>query len=492
MGNTAGNTANPVGNETRKGRHVADGAELTAEAPRRLRRDPAGLAGRVHRWFEIRERGSSVRTEVVGGITTFLTLVYIVFVNPSILSSTADFQGTHLPFDQVLAVTALCGGVLTVAMGVFGRYPFALAAGLGLNAYAAAEVAAHHLTWASMMGIFVIDGAVIVALVVLGLRERIIDAIPFDLKLAIGIGIGAFITVVGLKNAGFVVQGGNLGTLAPHLGTWKMLVFALGLFVTWTLYERGVRGALLIGIIGATALATVINAIDGYHIWTDGTARLPRGAWLTTPDLSLADGSHVAFHFGRLGAGAIAVILAVVMSDLFDNVGTTVSVARNAGILNERGSLPRIKTVLGIDGFAASLGGFMSASSNTTFIESNAGVAAGARTGLASVVTGVLLLLCMFISPIAGMIPPEATAQALVIVGVMMFGLVRDLRWDNTTPLAVFATIIVMPITYSIANGVGVGLLLHTVSELLRGRRINVVLIIFSGFFLWYFLHGTI
>jgi adenine/guanine/hypoxanthine permease len=157
-------------------------------------------------------------------------------------------------------------------MGVFGRYPFALAAGLGLNAYAAAEVAAHRVDWASMMGIFVIDGAVIVVLVVLGLRQRIIDAIPFDLKLAIGIGIGAFITVVGLKNAGFIVEGGNLGTLAPHLGTWKILVFAVGLFVTWTLYNRGVRGARLVGILGATVLATVINAIDGYHIWTDGTA----------------------------------------------------------------------------------------------------------------------------------------------------------------------------------------------------------------------------
>jgi AGZA family xanthine/uracil permease-like MFS transporter len=376
-------------------------------------------------------------------------------------------------------------------MGVFGRYPFALAAGLGLNAFAAAEVAAHRVSWSSMMGIFVIDGAVIVVLVVLGLRERIIDSIPYDLKLAIGIGIGAFITVVGLKNAGFLVSGGELGTLG-HLGTWKMLVFVIALLLTWTLYQRGVRGALLIGIVGATALATVINALDHYKIWTDGTARLPQGAWLTSPDLSLADGSHVSFHFGVLGSGAIAIILAVVMSDLFDNVGTSISVGRNAGMLDEQGRLPRIRTALAIDGFAAMLGGFMSASSNTTFIESNAGVAAGARTGLASVVTGVLLLLCMFISPIAGIIPTEATAQALVIVGVMMFSLVRDLRWDNTSPLATFATIIVMPVTYSIANGVGVGILLHTLSELLQGRRVNLLLLTFSGFFVWYFVHGTV
>lgn len=429
---------------------------------------------------------------MIGGLTTFLTLVYIVFVNPAVLSGTPDLNGVRLPFDQVLAVTALAGGILTLAMGVFARYPFALAAGLGLNAYAAAEVAAHRVGWSSMMGIFVIDGAVIVALVVFGLRERIIDAIPFDLKLAIGIGIGAFITVVGLKNAGFVVRGGSLGTLGAHLGTWKMLVFVVGLVVTWGLFQRGVRGALLIGILGATVVATLINSVDGFHIWTDGTARLPQGAWLTTPDLSLADGSHVAFHFGRLGAGAVAVILAVVMSDLFDNVGTTVSVARNAGVLDNQGRLPRFKTALGIDGFAATLGGAMSASSNTTFIESNAGVAAGARTGLASVITGLLLLLCMFISPIAGVIPAEATAQALVIVGVMMFGLVRDLRWDNASPLAVFATIIVMPVTYSIANGVGVGILLHTGGELMSRRRVSPILLLFSGFFVWYFLHGTI
>jgi AGZA family xanthine/uracil permease-like MFS transporter len=453
---------------------------------------PSRAQSRIDRWFEITARGSDYRTEAIGGVTTFLTLVYIVFVNPSILSSVADLNGTRLQFDQVLAVTALAGGVLTVAMGVFGRYPFALAAGLGLNAFAAAEVAAHRVSWASMMGIFVIDGAVIVALVVLGLRERIIDAIPFDLKLAIGIGIGAFITIVGLKNAGFVIQGGELGTLGNHLGSWKILVFVVGLLSTWALYQRGVRGALLIGIVGATALATIINALDHYRIWTDGTARLPQGSWLTSPDLALADGSHVAFHFGILGGGAVAVILAVVMSDLFDNVGTSVSVARNAGMLDEQGRLPRIRTALAIDGLAAALGGFMSASSNTTFIESNAGVAAGARTGMASVVTGVLLLLCMFISPIAGIIPTEATAQALVIVGVMMFSLVRDLRWDNTSPLATFATIIVMPVTYSIANGVGVGIILHTCSELLRGRRVNLLLILFSGFFVWYFIHGTV
>ncbi len=447
--------------------------------------------GKLDSWFEITARGSSYRTEIIGGVTTFLTLVYIVFVNPTILSGTPDLTGARLQFDQVLAVTALAGGILTILMGVFGRYPFALAAGLGLNAFAAAEVAAHRVSWSSMMGIFVIDGAVIVVLVVLGLRERIIESIPYDLKLAIGIGIGAFITVVGLKNAGFVVSGGELGTLG-HLGTWKMLVFAVGLLLTWTLYQRGVRGALLIGIVGATALATVINALDHYKIWTDGTARLPQGSWLTSPDLSLADGSHVSFHFGVLGGGAIAIILAVVMSDLFDNVGTSISVGRNAGMLDEQGRLPRIRTALAIDGFAAMLGGFMSASSNTTFIESNAGVAAGARTGLASVVTGVLLLLCMFISPIAGIIPTEATAQALVIVGVMMFSLVRDLRWDNTSPLAAFATIIVMPVTYSIANGVGVGILLHTLSELLQGRRVNLLLLIFSGFFVWYFVHGTV
>jgi AGZA family xanthine/uracil permease-like MFS transporter len=260
---------------TTRGALVAETAEITPE--RSSGSSPRDRAwDTIDRWFEIAARGSTPRTEVLGGLTTFLTLVYIVFVNPAILSATPDLHGVRLPFDQVLAVTALAGGALTIAMGILGRYPFALAAGLGLNAFAAAEVAAHKVGWSSMMGIFVIDGAVIVALVVLGLRERIIDAIPFDLKLAIGIGIGAFITIVGLKNAGFVIKGGELGTLGAHLGTWKILVFTVGLLVTWTLYQRGVHGALLIGIVGSTVAATVINAIDGYHIWTDGTARLRR------------------------------------------------------------------------------------------------------------------------------------------------------------------------------------------------------------------------
>ena len=456
---------------------------------------PRAWEARIDRWFEISQRGSTVRAEAIGGVTTFLTLVYIVFVNPAILSGAPDIHGTRLAFDQVLAVTALAGGVLTILMGVFGRYPFALASGLGLNAFAFAEVVtAHKVSWSSMMGIFVIDGAVIVVLVLVGLRERIIDSIPYDLKLSIGIGIGAFITVIGLMNAGFIVHrsGDSLGSIGD-VGTWKMLVFVLTLVVAWTLYQRRVRGALLYGIVGATAVATVINAIDGYHIWTDGTARLPRGAWLTTPDLSLADGSHFSFHFGLLGVGgAIAIVLAVVMSDLFDNVGTSISVGRNAGLLDAEGRLPRIRTALAIDGLAAAVGGLVSASSNTTFIESNSGVAAGARTGLASVVTGVLLLLCMFISPIAGIIPTEATAAALTIVGVMMFSLVRDLRWEGASPLATFATIIVMPVTYSIANGVGVGIILHTGSEVLQGRRVSPLLVIFSGFFLWYFIHGTV
>jgi adenine/guanine/hypoxanthine permease len=195
------------------------------------------------------------------GATTFLTLVYIVFVNPAVLSSVTDVNGVRLPFDQVLAVTALAGGVLTILMGVLGRYPFALAAGLGLNAFAVAEVAAHRLAWPAMMGIFVIDGALIILLVVIGLRERVINAIPFDLRLAIGIGIGAFIAVVGLKNAGFLVKGTELGTLG-HLSSWKTLVFVAGLLTTWTLLQRRVRGALLIGIVSST----VINAISGYTI----------------------------------------------------------------------------------------------------------------------------------------------------------------------------------------------------------------------------------
>jgi adenine/guanine/hypoxanthine permease len=439
-------------------------------------------------------RGSTFATEIRAGVATFLTMAYILFVNPQVLGSVADPAGTKLAFDQVLTVTALVAGVATLAMGVIGRYPFALAAGLGLNAFVAfALVGTDHLTWPQAMGVIVAEGLIISGLVLVGFRERVINAIPHDIKLAIGIGIGLFIATIGLVDAGIVVKGsGTVVTLAPHLDRWPVLVFVIGLLGTYALLSRGVRGALLIGIVGTTALAMIINAVHGGDLWKDGIASWPNRV-VSAPSFTLV--GKFSFDFGSvLGFwSALAVVVSVMLSDFFDTAGTVLGLGRRAGLLDAEAKLPGMKRVLLVDSLAAAAGSAASASSNTTFVESSAGIGEGGKTGLTSVVTGLLFLLCLFVSPLAGVIPPEATAPILVIVGALMFELIRDIRWDEPgIGLPVLLTIIVMPLTYSITNGVGAGFISYSVISLLRGKRPSWLMLGFSAVFVWYFVHGAI
>jgi AGZA family xanthine/uracil permease-like MFS transporter len=451
-------------------------------------------SSRLDSFFEISARGSTVGTEVRAGLATFLTMAYILFVNPQILGSVADGSGAKLAFDQVLTVTALVAGIATLAMGVIGRYPFALAAGLGLNAFVAFSlVGTQGLSWADAMGVIVAEGLIITALVLVGFREAVINAIPHDIKLAIGIGIGLFIATIGLVNAGIVVAGeGTVVTLAPQLDRWPILVFAVGLLGTYALFTRGVRGSLLIGIAGTTVLAIVINALHGGDLWDDGIATLPDKV-VAAPDFNLV--GDFSFDFvSSLGFWtAVAVVLSVMLSDFFDTAGTVLGLGRRAGLLDEEGRLAGMRRVLLVDSLAAAGGGAASASSNTTFVESSAGIAEGGRTGLASVVTGLLFLLCLFISPLAGVIPPEATAPVLVIVGALMLELIRDVRWDEPgIGLPVLLTMLVMPLTYSITNGVGAGFVAYSVIALLRGRLPHPLMLAFSALFVWYFVHGAV
>jgi AGZA family xanthine/uracil permease-like MFS transporter len=455
---------------------------------------PPSWVARLDRFFEISARGSTMGTEVRAGAATFLTMAYILFVNPQVLGSVADPSGAKLAFDEVLTVTALVAGVATLAMGVIGRYPFALAAGLGLNAFVAFSlVGTDHLGWPDAMGVIVAEGLIITGLVLIGFREAVIDAIPHDIKLAIGIGIGLFIATIGLVDAGIVVKGsGTVVTLAGHLDRWQILVFVVGLLGTYALYVRAVRGSLLIGIVGATVLAMVVNALKDGKLWHDGVAALPDKV-VAAPSFHLV--GQFSFDFvSALGVGsAIAVVLSVMLSDFFDTAGTVLGIGRRAGLLRPDGRLPGMRRVLLVDSLAAAAGGAASASSNTTFIESSAGVGEGGRTGLASVVTGLLFLLCLFVSPLAGVIPPEATAPILVIVGALMLELIRDVRWDEPgIGLPVLLTIVVMPLTYSITNGVGAGFVAYTVIALLRGRRPHWLMLLFSGVFVWYFVHGAV
>ena len=343
------------------------------------------------------------------------------------------------------------------------------------------------------MGVIVVEGAVIALLVAVSFREAVINAIPADLKLAIGIGIGLFITLIGLVDAGIVVKGtGTVVTIAPDLSTWPVAVFVVGLLGTYALVVRRVRGALLIGIAGTTILATVLNELKDGKLWQNGVAAVPDKV-VAAPDFGLV--GQFSLHFvSALGFwAALAVVLSVMLSDFFDTAGTALGLARRANLLTADGRLPGMRGVLMVDSLAAAGGGAASASSNTTFIESSAGIAEGGRTGLTAVVCGGLFLLCLFISPLAGVIPPQATAPVLVIVGAAMLELVRDLSWDEPgIALPVLLTVVLMPMTYSITNGVGAGFIAYSVIALLTGRRVHPLLLLFSAIFVWYFAHGVV
>ena len=455
-------------------------------------------AGGLDRYFKISERGSTVRIEIIAGLTTWLTMAYILFVNPAILgfAGVPDLEPLGLPFGQVLTVTALTAGVMTILMGLVANYPFALAAGLGLNAFVAFTlVAGNGLTFPQAMGVIVVEGILITILVLTGVREMVLHAIPMDLKRAIGIGIGAFITLIGLVNAGVVTnQGATPLSLVGELTTWPILVFVVGLGLSAALVARKVKGALLIGILASTVLAIVINELKDETIWANGIAAIPSGI-TATPDFGLV--GEFSFDFvSALGtATAFAAVISVMLSDFFDTMGTVIGLGGEAKLLDKDGRLPGINRVLLVDSLAAAAGGAASASSNTTYIESASGIAEGGRTGLTAVVVGVLFLAAMFFSPIAGVIPPEATAPALVLVGYFMMVMVKDISWsDPGIGIPALLTILVMPFTYSITNGVGAGFLSYVVIAVLRGRwrDVHPLLYIVAAIFTWYFVHGVL
>lgn len=457
--------------------------------------EPSGSG--LDSYFKITERGSTVRTEVIAGITTFLTMGYILFVNPQILG----LGGTGLGFTQVLTVTALSAGVMTILMGVVGRYPFAIAAGLGLNAFVAFTlVGADGLSFPQAMGVIVVEGLLITVLVLTNVRELVVNAIPMDLKRSIGIGIGAFIAFIGLVEGG-VVHG--ISPTAPpspppvgigDLTTWGVAVFVFGLVLSGTLVARRFKGALLIGILASTAFAIIINSIASTEVWSFGIAKIPSDVF-AAPDFGLVGKFSFSF-FSALGTiTAIAAVVSVMLSDFFDTMGTVIGIGGEAGLLDEDGKLPGMNRVLLVDSLAAVAGGLTSSSSNTTYIESASGVSEGGRTGLASVVTGALFLLAMFLSPIAGVIPPQATAPALVIVGYFMMSMAKDIDWkDPGIGIPALLTIVMMPFTYSITNGVGAGFLSYVVIAVLRGkaRDVHPLLYVVAAIFAWYFVHGVL
>lgn len=440
---------------------------------------PAALA-RLDAFFSISERGSTFGREARGGLATFFTMAYILVLNPIILGGATDINGDRLEFDQLVTVTALVAAVMTVLMGLTANLPLALAAGLGINAMVAFQIAPR-MTWPDAMGLVVLEGLILCALAVTGLREAVMNAIPMPLKIAISVGIGLFITLIGLVDAGFVVglEGSpplSLGGTGELTG-WPVLVFCLGVLLTLALLARGTRGAILISIVAMTVLAVVVNAV----------ADIPDEAWgLTVP--SVPDDVLATPDFGLLGSfsllgafdevSAVTVVLLVFtlfLTDFFDTMGTAVGVTSEAGLLDERGRVPRLGRLLFVDGLAAAAGGAASASSNTSYVESAAGVGEGARTGLANLVTGGLFALALFFAPLAAVVPSQAAAPALVAVGFLMMTGVGRIDWsDLTVAIPAFVTIAVMPFTYSITNGIGAGFVAYVVVKTVSGRAREV------------------
>jgi adenine/guanine/hypoxanthine permease len=465
-------------------------ADVVDPGPRPRRSDGPRARPRngVDRFFEVSYRRSTLGREVRGGLTTFFTMAYIVVLNPIILSG-ADIDGTALPFGSVAAVTALVAGVMTILMGVVGRYPFAVATGLGINAIVAAY-AATQLSWPEIMGLVVLEGLLITLLVVTGFRRAVFEAIPAQLKTAIAVGIGFFLTIIGLADAGVIRPG--TGTpisfgINGQLAGWPLLVFCLGLLITAILVVRRVKGALLIGIVVSTVLAIIVEAVAeiGPRFGADGAVNdrgwalqvptLPEQV-VATPDLSLIGNFSLFGGFERIGIiAALLIVFAIMIADFFDTVGTVTAVGAEGGLLDEDRNLPKSQPVLLVDSLAAAAGGAASVSSNTTYIESASGVADGARTGLASVATGVLFLIAMFFSPLVQIVPSEAAAPALIIVGALMITQIRHLVWDDMgLVIPAFLTIALMPFTYSITNGIGAGVISYVVLRLAVGRRRDI------------------
>ncbi len=470
-------------------------------------------------YFKISQRGSTVGREVRGGIVTFFTMAYIVALNPLIIGLAKDGDGKFLGGDGshpnlalIAAATALVAGVLTILMGVVGNFPLAIATGLGLNTFVAVGIASK-MTWADAMGLVVLEGLIITILVLTGFRTAVFRAVPAQLKIAISVGIGLFIALIGLVDAGFVRRTGS-GPVPVTLGDngnlvgWPIIVFAFGLILIIGLMVKKVKGALLIGIATATVLAIVIESALKIGPNFDGaTGKVNPKGWglnvpaipskvVDTPDFSLLGHFSLFGSFSRISLVAgILLVFTLLLSDFFDTVGTVTAIGHEAGLIDSKGDVPNVDRILLVDSLAAAAGGAAGISSNTSYIESASGVGEGARTGLASVVTGICFLLTTFLAPLVAVIPYEAATPALIIVGFLMMTQIKGIDWaDYGIAIPAFLTIILMPFTYNISVGIGAGFVSHVIIRIIQGRRkeVHPLLLVVAGLFMIYFLASPI
>ncbi len=426
----------------------------------------------LQRLFYLRERQTTLRVELTAGITTFMTMAYIIFVNTSILRKIPGLGSDGV---AIAAATCLAAAIPTLMMGLFTNTPYALAPGMGLNGVLTFTVCiGNHVPWQTAMGVVCLEGLIIMVLVLSRTREAVMQAIPLDLKRAISVGIGLFIALLGMMNAGLTHVDASAGILAPgSLHDKAVLLGAVGLAITIVLYVLSVRGSLLIGIVITTIIALIT------HMSTIPAST----ALLTVPQFT------TMFHANILGAlqpGMWATILAFVMSDFFDAMGTVIGVGQQAGLVDDQCKMPQLRSVLLVDGFAAMWGGICGTSSATTYIESASGVAEGGRTGLTSVVVGCLFMLALIIAPLVQIVPAQATAPALIIVGFLMLATVTKIDWSNVeTAVPAFITIATIPFTYSISRGIGMGFISYIIIMLARRKAASIspILVVVAGLF---------
>jgi AGZA family xanthine/uracil permease-like MFS transporter len=470
-----------------------------------------GAAG-LDRFFSISQRGSTLGREVRGGLVTFFTMAYIVVLNPIILTGGTDVNGDVIggnpdtAFVKVAAATALVAGVLSILMGLLANFPLALAAGLGLNAFVAYTIVPQ-MTWADAMGLVVLEGLIILVLVLTGFRTAVFNAVPAQLKTAISVGIGLFIALIGLVDAGIVRSTGQAAPpiglgIANTLAGWPALVFCVGLLLMIALHAMRVHGAILIGIAATTVLAIIVEraASVGPTFLDDGSVN-PKGwnlgvpSWpddiAASPDFGLLGEFSLFGAWERLSVVTVALLVfTLLLADFFDTMGTMTAIGAEAELNDEHGTPPRSRQILLVDSLAAAAGGAASVSSNTSYIESASGVGEGARTGLASVVTGLLFLLATIFTPLVSVIPNEAATPALVLVGFLMMSQVRNIDWDDVEiAIPAFLTIAIMPFTYSISAGIGAGFITYVLLRVVRGHagRVHPLMWVVALLFVVYF-----
>jgi len=480
------------------------------EQPQKKKVEGLSAISFLDKYFHISERNSNLRNEIIAGMTTFMTMAYIIIVNPGILSAAG------MDFKAVFVATCLAAALSTFLMGVLGKYPFALAPGMGMNAVVTYGICiGMGLSWQIAMALIFIEGAVILFLVLTSLRELVMHSIPGSLKIAIGVAIGMFIAFIGFKDSGMMVANPETFVAFGSISSPAVIVSLIGLIIIMVLMALKIKGSILYGIILTTLIALAICFATNYlgiafnvygnpdvpaaigAVLPAGVSNLPSwgGAILELPSMATLSTIGQLDFMGALNIGVLtllSLVFALGMVDFFDTMGTVVAVGGQAKLLDKNGKLPGLRDVLLVDSLGAMIGGAMGCSSNTTYIESAAGVSSGGRTGLASVVTSVLFLLAMLLVPLAYLIPGAATAPALIIVGFLMITLVKDIPWDKLEEaLPAFLTIAAMVFTFSISKGIGFGFISYCLIKTAAGKWREVhpimwfVAIVFALYFVF-------